>query len=73
MSQELTAETLARYLAEEFEGGFWGDIDPNLFRSVADPGEFLGEDAEDLKILLQTVVDKIKNKASATPYRSEGT
>lgn len=59
----VTTRKLAKLLSEELERDYWGDIDPFLFKMVAqgiDTEDDNAEDAKALKHVLDRVVEKIK-------------
>lgn len=57
----LTVEKLATLLFESFEEDSWGDVDPYLFKEVAEPVEDSDHqrDADGLREVLQRVVDRL--------------
>jgi hypothetical protein len=57
----ITKETLARLLHEEFERDHWGDVDPDLFRHVADPEPEDGnyDDVMSLRAVLERVAVRL--------------
>ena len=61
-----TAQRLAEILGEEFERDAWGDVDPYLFRVLAEGHELDGEemkrDVEGLKDVLERVADRLNKE-----------
>lgn len=60
---KVSAQELARLLWEEFDRGAWGDIDPDLFRIVAEnnPDEQDGEndDIAAMREVLERVASRL--------------
>lgn len=58
----ITKQELARILAEEFERGCWGDIDPYLFRRVAEPEDGNDDDVGGMEAVLERVVARLNGE-----------
>ncbi len=62
---KLTAQRLAQVMHEELERHFWGDIEPHLFKMVAegiDADDDSANDARDLEELLVRVVTRLRDE-----------